>query len=798
MQLPRLHPVVRVNVLWAGLGTFVLAFVASTAVAEDGLDFFETKIRPVLIERCYKCHSADAAKLKGGLRLDRRASVFEGGDSGAAVVPGKVDESLLIKAISWSGVVSEMPPDGKLPDRVVADFREWIARGAAFPADSATVAAKPRPVDIEQGRKFWSFQSVRTVPTPRISDPNWPLRKIDFFVREQLDRQRMRPAPAADRRTLIRRLSFDLLGMPPTFAETEAFIADETPDAYERLVERYLASPHYGERWGRHWLDVARYAEDHPTSESTCKPPRFAYRYRDWVIRALNEDLPYNEFVRRQLAADLLDVAPSEIAALGFLGLSPVYHKEPKLAADVISVIVADEWDERLDTVTRSFLGLTVACARCHDHKFDPIKTDDYYALAGVLASTQLVEWPLVETSPEDAAALTEVQRQIVDVELRFDYAKRNRDTAKGQGVDLAPFETDVVHWGATLNTLKDTALFDGPIANGVRDAGLWINGDDPAWTLLDYQPSRPRDLPVFIRGNPANAGQIVPRRFLEVLSPHDAKPFQHGSGRRELAEAIVRDAASLAARVIVNRVWGWHFDRPLVTTPSNFGRLGDAPSHPELLDDLAARFIESGWSLKWLHREIVLSATWRQASRSPTDFRDRDPDNRWLWRMNRRRLEAEAWRDAVLTASTELDTTMQGPSVSLDDAKFRRRTVYGIVSRQKPADLFRLFDFPDAKRHTENRLPTTTPLQQLYLLNSPFLQQQAEATARVVLDETPPGPAAIARNLFRRILLRDPTSDELAEALGLVRIENGEVPTKNWSLLAHSLFATNEFLFVE
>ena len=567
---------------------------------------------------------------------------------------------------------------------------------------------------------------------------------------------------------------------------------------YERLVERYLASPHYGERWGRHWLDVARYAEDQPTSEATCKPPRFPYRYRDWVIQALNEDLPYDEFVRRQLAADLLDVPRSELAALGFLGLSPVYHKEPKLAADVISVIVADEWDERLDTVMRSFLGLTVACARCHDHKFDPIKTDDYYALAGVMASTQLVEWPLVETSPEEAAALTEVQRQIIDVELRFDYAKKNRKTPKPEGTDLAPFDAEVARWEAELKALKETKLFDGPIATGVRDAGLWINGDDPAWTLLDYQQSRPRNLPVFVRGNPANPGPIVPRRFLEVLSPHNSKPFQQGSGRRELADAIVGDSASLAARVIVNRVWGWHFDRPLVTTLSNFGRLGDAPSHPELLDDLTARFIESGWSLKWLHREIVLSATWRQASRSPTDYHDRDPDNRWLWHMNRRRLEAEAWRDAVLSVSTELGTTMLGPSVSLDEAKFRRRTVYGIVSRQKPADLFRLFDFPDAKRHTENRLPTTTPLQQLFLLNSPFLQQQAEAVSRLVLDESPSRPEEIARNLFRRILLRDPTMDELTEALSLVQNERGEVPNENWSFLSHSLIATNEFLHVD
>lgn len=770
----------------------------SAAGADDGLEFFEKKIRPVLVERCYKCHSADTTKPKGGLRLDRRTNVFEGGDSGPAVVPDKPDESLLIEAISWSGATSEMPPDSKLPDHVIADFREWISRGAAFPVDSGPAIDKPRPVDIEQGRTFWSFQPVKSLSPGVVSDLSWPRRKIDNFVLSQLDGKRMRPAHEADRRTLIRRLSFDLLGVPPTFAETEAFLANDAPDSYERLVDRYLASPQYGERWGRHWLDIARYAEDHPTSESTCKPPRFPYHYRDWVIRALNEDLPFDEFVRRQLAADLLNLPPSEIAALGFLGLSPVYHKEPKLSAEVISVIVADEWDERLDTVTRSFLGLTVACARCHDHKFDPIRTEDYYALAGVIASTQLVEWPLVTTSVDTAAALTEVQRQIVDAELRFDYAKVNRKTAKGNLLDLTTYDEEVRRWEDELKRLKSVQLFEGPIANGVRDAGLWLNGDDPAWTLLDYQAGRSRDLPVFIRGNPANHGKVVSRRFLEVLTPRDAKPFSQGSGRRELAQAIVDDAAALTARVIVNRVWGWHFDRPLVTTPSNFGRLGDAPSHPELLDDLAARFISAGWSLKWLHREIVNSATWRQSSRSPEDYHERDPDNRLLWRMNRRRLEAEAWRDAVLTTSRELDTTMQGQSVKLDEAETRRRTVYGIVSRQKPADLFRLFDFPDAKRHAELRLPTTTPLQHLYLLNSPFLQRQSEAVVHKVLSDMPTSTAETARNIFRQILLRDPTSEELTETFDLVQSEAGDVREENWAILAHSLLATNEFLYVE
>ncbi len=780
----------------AGIG--LLRMPASAADPAD-LEFFEQKIRPVLVERCLKCHAA--SKPKGGLRLDRRASVFEGGDSGPAIVAGKPDESLLIKAITWSGVVSEMPPDSKLSNRVVEDFRQWIARGAAFPEDSeaATNGEKHRPVDIEQGRKFWSFLPVREATPPAVSDSSELRQKVDSFVRAQLEREKMQSAPEADRRTLIRRLSLDLIGLPPTYDEIAAFITDDAPDAYERLVDRLLASPHYGERWGRHWLDLARYAEDQPTSEATCKPPRFPFRYRDWVIQALNDDLPYDEFVRRQLAADLMDVPRSELAALGFLGLSPVYHKEPKLAADVISVIVADEWDERLDTITRSFLGLTVACARCHDHKFDPIKTEDYYALTGVLASTQLVEWPLTETRPEEAAALTEVQRQIIDVELRFDYAKKHRKTAMDEGVtELAPYHAEVARWEQTLKDLKATPLFTGPIANGIRDAGLWIDGDDPSWTLLHYRRGQARDIPVYVRGNPSNPGKLVPRRFLEVLSPRGQKPFQFGSGRRELADAIMKDAAALTARVMVNRVWGWHFDRPLVTTPGNFGQLGDAPSHPELLDDLSARFIASGWSFKWLHREIVMSATWRQASHSPTNYHDRDPDNRQLWRMNRKRLEAEVWRDSVLSASQELDTQMTGPSVGLDAEKFRRRSVYATVTRQKQNDLYRLFDFPDPKRHSEARIPTTTPLQHLYLLNNPFLSQQATALAASTESSHPDNPVARVMEIFHRVLMRDPTRVELEEALQLVRDSSGKVSKEAWALLIQSLLITNEFLYAD
>jgi hypothetical protein len=623
---------------------------ASTMAEAAKVEFFEKRIRPVLVERCWSCHASDSKKPNGGLKLDRRESLLSGGDSGPAVSLDMPNASLLIEAISYSGSVTEMPPDGKLPGAVIEDFRQWIASGAVFPGGGATPTSQPRQVDMEAGKRFWSFAPLtRRLPSEirRRVDLHG---RIDAFVIDSLESQRLTPAPIASRRDLFRRLSFSLRGVPPTDDEWSEWSHDASSlsaDGLQRWAERWLASPRYGERWGRNWLDVARYGEDNPTSESTCGAPRFPYRYRDWVINAWNRDLPYNEMVRRQLAADLMDVESTEIAALGFLGLSPVYHKEPKLSADVIATIVADEWDERIDAVTRGFLGLTVACARCHDHKFDPIRTEDYYALAGVMASTQLVEWPLEPLDPTAAEALTEVQRNIVDAQLRFDYAKKIRDTAKLEGKELAPFEEDVRRRGDELTRWKETPLFSGAIANAVRDAGLWLDGSDPSWTWLDYRPGEPRDLPVFIRGNANRPGAKAPRRFLEVLSSPSTPLFPTtSSGRREMAEAIVTNAGPLTARVIVNRVWGWQFGQGLSRTPSNFGLLGDSPSHPELLDDLTASFVEAEWSLKWLHREIVSSSTWQRASEAA---RAGDSDNRWLAHRTRSRLEPEAWRDAVL-----------------------------------------------------------------------------------------------------------------------------------------------------
>lgn len=756
------------------------------------IDFFEKKIRPVLIAHCYECHSASVKRPKGGLRLDTREGLLAGGDNGPALVPGKSAASLLLKALKHEAD-AKMPPKGKLPAAIIADFAYWIDHGAVDPR-TGPVAAKPKNIDIEAGRHFWSFQPLRVLSLPKISQADWPRRRLDYFILHRLDEKGLRPAAEADRRTLLRRLSIDLIGLPPTTAEIDAFVRDDRPDAYERQVERLLASPHYGERWGRHWLDVARYAEDHPTAEATNQPPRNAWRYRDWVIGAINRDLRFDEFIRRQLAADLIPkLPPSEIAALGLLGLSPVYHKEPRLSPAVITAIAADEWDERVDTISRGFLGLSVACARCHDHKFDPITTEDYYALAGVMASTQIVEWPLVEMDAKEAARITATRLSVQDAKQRISFHKETRTGVPDKGPQREAYDRRLKELEADLERCKaeEGKLFAGPLADAVRDAGLWIDGSDPSFTRLDYRAGESRDLPVFIRGDVEKPDKIVPRRFLRVLSKAEPTPFRNGSGRLELAEAIVKDAKMLTARVIVNRVWGWHFGAGLVSTPSDFGHTGAAPSHPELLDDLAARFLNNGWSLKWLHREIVLSATYRQSSRPSNEAAAIDPDNRLLSHVSRRRLDVEAMRDAVLFVCGTLDTKPGGPSGDLGDAKFRRRTVYGKVSRKGPAELHRLFDLPDPKRHGDVRDVTTTPLQQLYLLNAPLLLDQSAALAKT-LEPSAKGDDAQIAEIFQRIVLRSPSGRETEQARRLIG------PERRWSLLAHALLASNEFLFVD
>jgi hypothetical protein len=736
-----------------------------------GVEFFESKIRPVLVEQCYKCHSAQADKLKGGLALDTRAAVLKGGDTGPAVVPGNPEKSLLLAAIRHEGDV-KMPPKTKLPDAVVSDFRRWVEMGAPDPRERA--AAPPSSIDWSKARQFWSFLPVRKPAPPAVKDAAWVKTDVDRFVLARLEAEGLRPAAPADKRTLIRRATFDLTGLPPTPDEIDTFLADNAPDAFAKVVDRLLKSPHHGECWGRHWLDVARYAEDQAHTFGV-KPNTEAFRYRDWVIGALNADMPYDLFIKRQIATDLMEGDKpdgyKQRAALGFFGLGAQYYKggvcTPKATAD--------ELDDRVDTLCRGLLGLTVACARCHDHKYDPIPTQDYYSLAGVFSSCKLADLPMVPKAEADRYA--ESQKPLLECEKKLkDLQKAEKAKATADGKErIKVLQTE-------MEKLKKSAPPAPPMAHALADAS-------------------PADMHVYLRGNPAQQGEVAPRRFLRVLAGDDPPHFTKGSGRLELANAIASKDNPLTARVIVNRVWAWHFGRGLVGTPSNFGQLGERPTHPELLDDLAARFVENGWSLKWLHREIMLSATYQQGSALPSGSRLNtiDPDNRLLGHMNRRRLEVEAYRDALLMVSGQLDQSFGGPTADLGNGQNRRRTVYCKVSRHELNGLLRLFDFPDANITSERRTETTVPQQQLFVLNSPFVIGQAKALAARVASAGD-DPARV-RRAYLLAYGRPATGAEVALALRYLGAKD-DPAEKNaltrWERYAQALLAANEFLYVD
>jgi hypothetical protein len=799
-----------------------LGAVPARAMGPDA-EFFERRIRPVLATHCFRCHSSTLDDKKGDLALDTKAGVEKGGMLGPVVVPGKPSESLLYVALSYTDPGLAMPPSGKLPDSVIADFEQWIARGAVDPrVDPVPNGAEPQrraPLSLEQGRQWWAFQPLATHRPPPVSSPLgavWPKNDIDWFILSRLREKDLSLSPRADSRTLITRAYVDLVGYKPTFEEVEAFLADAAPDAYEKLIDDLLASPHYGERWGRHYMDVARFGEDNSTGEATNPAYPFAWRYRDWIIEALNGDMPYDRFITLQLAADKVEDAKREdLRALGYLGAAPVYHKDQRLSADVTFGFMTDDWDDRIDALTRGVLGVTVACARCHDHKFDPISTQDYYALAGVFASTMRAERPLFEVEPEVEQRYLWVQRRLFDLAYSVKIATNEASTI------VRPKER-IALWKAEIETLKAEVLklserypklaenvqrfwtFAPPPAPGtpwpaprasnepfmqaVYDAAQYVNGADKTYTFIDYRPGQARDLPVLKGGSPAAPGDIVPRGYLKVLSKGEPQFAEKGSGRLELARRIFSDSAPLAARVIVNRVWDWHFGHPLVVTASDFGVQGEKPSHPELLDDLSAKFVAHGWSLKWLSKQIMMSATYRQRSQPRADGEALDPTNTLLWRMNPRRLDVESYRDSLLRAAGLLDPTLYGASDDLQDLSFVRRTVYGRVSRNTPSTLLRLYDFPDANQTSPGRDLTTTSLQQLFVLNSPFMQRLGGALEeRVRTHET---YALKVVDLYRRVLSRDPSADELAE--GRRYLSSGTVER-----FAQILLSTNEEIFV-
>jgi hypothetical protein len=732
-------------------------------------DFFEKKIRPVLADRCTRCHGPD--KQKGGLRLDSRQAMLKGGESGPAVVPNYPEKSLLMTALGRQGDL-KMPPDEPLSDEMVGQFRDWIKAGAQWPGGGAIITGK------ESWKSHWAFQPVREPALPRIEHAERVQTPVDAFVLAELEKRGLGFAAPAGRRALLRRATFDLIGLPPTAEEIEAFEKDTSPDAFAKVIDRLLASPHYGERWGRHWLDVARYADTKGYVFTEERRFAYSYTYRDYVIKAFNDDLPYNQFILEQLAADRLyaeakaagkDPDSRPLAAMGFLTLGRRFLNN---SHDII--------DDRIDVTTRGLLGLTVACARCHDHKFDPLPTRDYYSLYGVFASsTEPKELPLLvapEPTPEYLAFDKELKiREKAVAEFREKYKDELAAKNRKYRDDLTALQKQVDAWKTS------------PAA--------------PARAMILEDLPQPREPNVLLRGNPGSLGPKVPRQFLGVLAGENRKPFKNGSGRLELAQAIASPDNPLTARVLVNRVWLHHFGNGLVRTPSDFGVRSEPPTQPALLDYLAARFVAEGWSVKKLHKLIMLSSVYQQSSDVPAATLKADPENRLLSHMNRRRLDFEALRDSLLVVAGQLDPRLGGPPLEMFEGKSsNRRTVYGFIDRQNLPGLLRTFDFANPDTSNPQRYETTVPQQALFLMNSPFVIEQARQLLKRREIADLKEPVDRIRMLYRLAYGRSPDADELALGRRFLQTTSANAGTglTPWEQYAQALLLANEFVFVD
>jgi hypothetical protein len=766
----------------------------------------------VLVQNCYKCHSTQAEKVKGSLLLDSHEGVLKGGDTGPAIIPGDPDHSLLIKAVKYTDPDLQMPPKGnQLPETAIADLVAWVKMGAPDPR-RATATQKAWATS---SKTHWAWQPLIQPGIPTVHDTTWTKTPVDNFILAKLEEKGLKPNPTADKRTLIRRATFDLIGLPPTTAEMDAFVKDDSPDAFAKVVDRLLASPHYGERWGRHWLDVARYSDTkgqiRRQREDATYP--FAWTYRDYVIRSFNEDKPFNLFIIEQLAADKLPATtrnPTNLCALGFLTVGDRFME---MQNDIIN--------DRIDVFTKGFLGLTVTCARCHDHKFDPIPTKDYYSLFGVFSScvepkfepviVKNLGGPDYEDYYKQRMAL-EQEKDTLEAKLRELRRNRDREGIRPVLRDLRQNETKVAKLEMTHPAAPPRAM-----------------------VLEDLR--RPHDSPVFIRGDAGNKGDVVPRHFLEVLSNGYRPPFTNGSGRLDLAWAIVSKQNPITPRVLVNRVWLHHFGEGFVSSPDDFGMRSEEPSHPQMLDYLASRFENEGWSIKKLHRLIMLSSVYQESSANNPRFAQIDPDNRLLWRANIRRLEFEALRDSLLAIGGDLDATMYGRPVDIESEPFStRRTIYGVVDRSDIADVLVNFDFANPDMPTGRRHETTVPQQALFLMNSPLVIEQAKRLVTLPEFQSCSDDESKIDFLYERIYQRPPRTEEVklgsefiagarepqttnASDLALKPISNqitqsrpmafgqpgrkgGPVgrrraPLKAWEEYAHALLQANEASFV-
>jgi hypothetical protein len=850
-----------VRKLFAVTCGLVLALPNALSFADDDqqenqVAYFERHIRPLLVSHCYSCHSVRAKKRKGGLRLDSRAGWVTGGDSGAALVPRDVDASLLIRAVRYSDPELQMPPDKALPPQAITLLERWVRMGAPDPRDAAASndVSNDDPSDPIAGRQHWAFRPLTKSHQPTFASKDWPRSAIDEFVVARLETENLSPTADADRRILIRRIYIQLVGMPPTPEQVAEFLSDDRSDAFARLVDELLDSPHFGERWGRHWLDLARYADSNGLDENFLF--REAWRYRNRVIESFNSDMPFDRFLVEQIAGDLLphdsiEQRDRQRTSAGFLVVGPkvlLGNNDNERRMDVA--------DEQLDTIGRTVLGQTLGCARCHDHKFDPVPTADYYALAGIMTSTQVMERRhmlgqqrlmerLVGIGPEDSVAddgyekYWREQKQLKDkARLAVDalellktsdaaalkeHARKHAETVADEAIDanVEP-EKQVAAQQALVDRLAKAAT-PPPI---------------PPRAMIPTESETPADEHIRLSGEFDQLGEKVSRGFLQVLHEGDANIPASSSGRLELARWLTdmdNGAGKLAARVLANRVWHHLIGRGIVRTVDNFGRTGEAPSHSELLDHLASELVESGWSIKSLIRTVVLSRTFAMSSRHNEAANSVDPDNRWLWRAHRRRLDPETLRDAMLLAAGTLDLTpMQssvwylgdqatavGPNTNRRRTNFPNRSVYLPVIRNDLPELFDVFDFADPHATTGMRSETMVATQGLFILNDDLVMAAAEATARRLVSLTEPSTtgeesldtadvgdssAGMVDRMFELILNANPTDAERTEILSFIRntseqlsVQGGDdVSLQAWSIACHALFASSRFQIVE
>jgi hypothetical protein len=726
-------------------GALILRGALAADLTREQTDFFENKIRPLLADNCYKCHSTFAEKIKGGLLLDSREALLKGGDSGKAIVPGDPEASLLIKAVRYTDPDLQMPKNKKLDDDQIADLVAWVKMGAPDPR----VATAEQKKYSDNKTNHWAWQPVKRVSIPEVSNPDWCQTPIDNFILAKLDENNLKPSAPADKRTLIRRATFDLIGLPPTPEEVQDFVSDDSPDAFAKVVDRLLASPHYGERWGRHWLDVARYSDTKGQPrrffEDNLNP--FAWTYRDYVIRSFNENKPYNIFILEQIAADRLTTStrnPANLTALGFLTVGDHYMG---MQNDILN--------DRIDVVTKGFLGLTVTCARCHDHKFDPIPQKDYYSLRGIFDSC-------VEPKNEPIIAKVASATAYRDYDQQRELLANEADNLQAS---LPGFRKS-----GNLDALKEARRTLQQKEHAIAELDLNHPGS-PERAMVLEDTMRGHDSPLFIRGEAGNKGEIVPRRFLQILSAPNRPVFTNGSGRLELAMGIASVNNPLTARVMINRIWEHHFGEGFVPTPDDFGMMSEPPSHPELLDFLARNFMTNGWNVKKIHRLIMLSSVYQESSAGNPRYAQTDPGNRLLWHANIRRLEFEPLRDSLLAIGGMLDTNVYGRPVDLrQHPDSTRRTVYDFVDRANIADTLVNFDFATPDMVTGIRHQTTVPQQALFMMNSPIVIELAKRLVAMPDFVENTDDTDRLKFLYDRIYQRPPSDEETALGLEFVQ----------------------------